>query len=1319
MRAAVMFGVVAALGARAAADPLDKPAFTASPAELLAAAKARPRAPADADAVVLREETLIAIDDRGRFERRARVVFVIETKDGADERTEISLDWRPFYQDRPEIRARVVAPDGTVAALDPSRASDRPAFASGNASSDRRTLNAVLPHLVVGSVIEQTTVLRDREPLIGGSINIAFVGEDVPVLRRVVDISAPATRDIRVHARGFARLPTPQRATSAGRATWHYEFGRVDPLPPWEDDTPSDIVQRAQIGVAVARDWAAVAAAYRELVERRIAQAPVAPPAQLAGATARETIARTLAWLHAHVRGSGVELANGSIVPTPPAETLQRGVADAIDAATLLVAVLRAEHVDANLVLVDSGPGVDIDGELPSLAGFDRALVHVRADGADVWIDPSEPLFPAGVLPAHDRDRAALVIANGVRALSRTPAATPSDSAVREIRTHRAAELDMSTVLEESTETGVFWDHARSWLRDAARDEVTKRFADYVRDEYRGDLVRYHFDDPSGIASPASLAIEIAESRRVFTTRTHIDAYVFPTATLVRVPDALAAIDESPRRLDFAWSTPHTYVVENRIVVPTGHRMPQLVPHQERALGTMTLTTDRRIDGDAIVVTYRLDTGKLRLTPAEVATTRAAIAALREQGAEHIVIGRTAATLAREGHTKEAIAEVNRLIALHPKEALHYDQLASIYAGVGLGGAARRAARKGVDVQPKSADAHSMLAYHLRRDSFAREYGLDADRAAALAEYRKAIALDPNHAGALVDLASLLIVDARGVLAIDRAQLLEAVALWRRANPRDENSHELQIAFALFLAGQLAEVEKMPHDPSDPVERSAVVVAAIAADRGAPDAIAAAKRLADPGTALATAAGYLVLARRYELARAIYADAKRSATPLEAKLIANLQPIDLARLDRGDPKTATLELVGAIVGDASTNATWSKDVADGVSDARRGIQHVPQAVQFKTVPRAIALDLIAATITFTVEGSAAEGWSVVADVGTAKTHVFVVSERGIATIIGVDAHLDGVGRRILDLVAKRDVAAATRWVRRAAPAARVVEELVRREESAGTLSNDVLELAGAALLRDDAKRKLRIAEHCGATNRESRMICRALREDALRELGRWSDLAELERQRGDDAPPESMAIARRAYALMMAKKPAAAVEVLDAAIAKFPDDPTFIEGRATAAMAAGKWDEAHGWFERLAKHPKVGAHHLNNIAWAMLYADKDLDEARAIAARGEVAAGDKLSPQLAHTIAAIEAERDRVDEAWKYLQRSLTDRLDLQPEDTDWYVIGRIAEQCGLRDDAIAAYRRVAKPAPTTHSLWATYDLAQRRLRLLGTSRRK
>src|SRR5262249_26523899 len=146
---------------------------------------------------------------------------------GADDWGTLRLDWRPFYQDKPTVRARVVAPDGQIVELDQSLLTDTPAVSeSPTIFSDRRKLAAPLPRLVIGAVVEEEWVKKDREPLLKAGVRVgASVGRSVPVRSTIVTISAPAARSVRVLPRGFTKSPVPRRATRDGRSTWRFELG--------------------------------------------------------------------------------------------------------------------------------------------------------------------------------------------------------------------------------------------------------------------------------------------------------------------------------------------------------------------------------------------------------------------------------------------------------------------------------------------------------------------------------------------------------------------------------------------------------------------------------------------------------------------------------------------------------------------------------------------------------------------------------------------------------------------------------------------------------------------------------------------------------------------------------------------------------------------------------------------------------------------------------------------------------------------------------------------------------------------------------------
>jgi DNA-binding SARP family transcriptional activator len=71
-------------------------------------------------------------------------------------------------------------------------------------------------------------------------------------------------------------------------------------------------------------------------------------------------------------------------------------------------------------------------------------------------------------------------------------------------------------------------------------------------------------------------------------------------------------------------------------------------------------------------------------------------------------------------------------------------------------------------------------------------------------------------------------------------------------------------------------------------------------------------------------------------------------------------------------------------------------------------------------------------------------------------------------------------------------------------------------------------------------------------------------------------------------------------------------------------------------------------------------------------------------------------------------------DAREVLLRAMDDwNLD-EPNDEVWYVLGRIAEQYGEREIAIADYRKLEKPKEPLGIPTSTWRLAQMRLKAMG-----
>jgi tetratricopeptide (TPR) repeat protein len=1329
-----LIGGVLLCGHVTSAGPLDKPSFTATPDELLAAAKAAHQA--DAPVVVLQEDASIAFDDAGRAKERRRIVFVVQTQEGVEDWGTIQLGWSPFYQNKPTVRARVITSRDQVAEIDPKLVTDAPTTSdSPSVFSDKRKLEAPLPRLAINSVVEEELVLEDREPMLAaGTVSGFAVQRTVPVQHTVVALSAPTKHPLHLGLRGFAgKPPVPRQTTQNGRTTWTYDVG---PMPAHEhrpEGVPNEIVTWPTIGYATGASWAAVASEYRKIVDERISKGTPSLPAELKAAADRPTIDRIVAWLHAHVRYTGIEFSEAAIVPWPPAETLKRGFGDCKDKATLLVALLRAAGIQADLVLLDSGPGVDMDPTLAGMGMFDHAIVRARVANKDVWIDATEDMLPAGQLPLRDQGRLGLVVAGGTTALVRSPMSTSTDNTVHEVRTFHIAEHDHSTVTETSTETGVFSDSQRSWIRNNKHADVSKNLNDYAVSEYAGKLAKFTSTDPTDITRPFMLTVEVDDVRRVFTQRRKVQGNLARAAALNHVPAIIrtksAELDREvkERRFDYVWQHPFVAEIEYRLELPPGYSPPQLVAREAKQLGTITLTTQRKVDHDTIVITYRLDTGKVRLSPGELLATRTAVRELLDGPQEHIEIQHTGFMLADQGKTIEAIDEIKRSIALHPKEALHYGQLADVYRQAGMGSAARRAARKGVEIEP-TADAYNMVAWQLRRDTLGREDGFDADRKGAIEAYRKALSINPDHLGATADLASLLAHDATGQISSDHRDQLEAIKLWRHAKQLSEDdAYDQSIVVELLTAGLFAEAETAARalSSSDPL-RAQEVLAAIAAQHGAKEAIHQVDAIA-PGqprkqVLLATASQLLVL-RRYDEARTIFAEVRDTNT--DARTVAiftKVAPADLSKLAKSDPRYPAVTAFAIMLGLSNpAKPPWDAAMAHDLEIDAMEVRRAPALKQLDAIPRAIATDIIVSLAQPAVEGDARDGWRVVLDFGVAKAVFYEVAVNGNATLIGTQESLSGVGGLMLKLLARGDVKAAAKWwkwlasdldglgTNDAAVATVYKDELAK--SGASEPSKELLEQVAALLVAThDPKVVAPILKRCAPKSDRLKIMCVGYLAGVYGSSEDWAAVVDLVEHQPTTDPVFPVIASQGAYALTMLGRFEAAAKLIDGQLAQHPDDLDLLRAR-TSIADAGKWADAPPWFDKLLAHPHVRANDFNNVAWSRLFYDPSPEKAREVAARGERMGEPDAA--LANTLAAIEAESDHPHAAWTYLQGALAARKHVEPSPADWYVIGRIAETYGLRDDAIAAYRHITKP--TKRQLAPTgYDFAQRRLTKLG-----
>ena len=770
-------------GALPASSVLAKPWFSVAPVEWRAevarivALDARYR---EAAITIISDETQLVYDSKGRVDSRQRLVFIVNTQVGADDWGTVSLSYSPFYQDKPQLRIRVIGRDNSVAELDPKLIVDRPDVEeSANIFSDRRKLDAPLPRLLPGAIVEQEFIYHDREPMLAaGTVRAHVIGRDIPVFHESISLDAPAGLPFTITPRGFDTghiKPLRTVIAAAGRERTTYLFAPAFDQPTYQYSAPFDISQYPTLHISTAVSWAAVASDYRNLVEPKITASGFVVPANVKAPTEAATVANVVAWVHSRVRYTGIEVGDAAIIPWTPAETLARGFGDCKDKASLLVAALRGVGIKADLAVLLTGPGPDVERAAPGLGRFDHAIVRAVVAGKPLWIDGTEDLLPPGVLPIRDQGRLALVLAADAKQLQLTPQLSAAQTVSHEVRAYTVNQDGGATLTETTTETGVLFDNERRWILDTKRDQLIKDLTTYATDVYQGDFVAYHGENAADLAVPFTFVLDVNQAKRVFADRTQLDAYLYRTAALTELPEAIRSDDNEyddqakTRTLDYVITKPHTRIVENRITVPVDFELPSFAARSEQKLGVFTLVTTRSVIGRVANVTYTLVTERTRLTPAEFRATRKAVREMYAADAEHIIMLERSAALTAAGKHHAAIAEAQRQVAAAPTKALGYGRLSAAYLGTGLGKAAWRAAQKATEVEPTSADAFVLLGYAHTHDWLARYRGEGFERVAAIHAYQRALVLNPKHLGGHLGLAKLLLTDARNRTSVVKA----------------------------------------------------------------------------------------------------------------------------------------------------------------------------------------------------------------------------------------------------------------------------------------------------------------------------------------------------------------------------------------------------------------------------------------------------------------------------------------------------------------------------------------------------------------------
>ena len=431
--------------------------------------------------------------------------------------------------------------DGTFVSLDPKTITDSP-INSDEAESytSTRIRKAPLPGISVGSIVEEVVSVDEKQPYFpDGTVYRYPLANGAFTQREKVVVELPSSLPFRDKITDLPQLSVT-RTENDGMRRVVYQQAQRPAIIYGDINLESTSTHIPMIEFSTGASWAAIAKGYAALRIPSIRgdQVQSILPS-VKGDDRMATIQLLVKRLHKEVRYTGVEFDRAQIVPQTPEMVLKRHYGDCKDKATLLVTMLRAESIPANLALLSAGTFKDINPDLPGMDRFNHAIVYVPASGKDpaLWIDATAEFDQAGSLPYEDSGRLALIIAPQTQALTKTPDPVPSDSVLVEDRAFTLADLGASRVVETSNTHGWIDATFRAWYGGPATKGTTDALENYGKTAYLAkSLVKVDHGDATDLSQPFRLTLTFDEARRGFTSLSDAAVAVFPSGIVYGLP---------------------------------------------------------------------------------------------------------------------------------------------------------------------------------------------------------------------------------------------------------------------------------------------------------------------------------------------------------------------------------------------------------------------------------------------------------------------------------------------------------------------------------------------------------------------------------------------------------------------------------------------------------------------------------------------------------------------------------------------------------------------------------------------------------------
>ncbi|RQR23990.1 DUF3857 domain-containing protein [Burkholderia sp. Bp9143] len=358
--------------------------------------------------------------------------------------------------------------------------------------SDYSSISLVFPDLAVGD----TTVLKYRkstiEPLFPGKLSLdRSFPRSLAVDNAVVSVDAPAAMQLQYAARDMQE----SIVTKGGRQ--YLVWTLQNKAPRFTDRNDWSVVDaESEPGIALSSftDWSDLARSY---VKRATPKAVVTPRLRQLSAqivaertTVEAKVHAIYDWVSQNITYGGNCVGIGAVVPRDLDVVLDAKMGDCKDHATLMQALLAAQGVASEQVLVNAGNVYKLP-KIVVASTVNHVINYVPEIG--LFLDATAGGTVFGRLPVADQDKPVLSASSDV------PARTPVDKGnhTQFVSSHLRIDNDGSVEGDITVQvTGRFAEEARQRLLNIGKEEQAR----FIREAFRHNGFEaegtFDFDDP-------------------------------------------------------------------------------------------------------------------------------------------------------------------------------------------------------------------------------------------------------------------------------------------------------------------------------------------------------------------------------------------------------------------------------------------------------------------------------------------------------------------------------------------------------------------------------------------------------------------------------------------------------------------------------------------------------------------------------------------------------------------------------------------------------------------------------------------------------